>query len=230
MADSVRGSLPQIFRNDAGLYEGDLIPYLKAVFTAPNTDHPYHNFRHMLHVTFLCHDACAFYRDVLSPRQMRNLLIAAAYHDFDHCGMRGDDATNIARAIAALERDILPIDRPHLSDIGDIIRATEYRPQDNPPRIEAGDLCAQILQDADLGQSFSVAWMQQVVFGLAAEWNMPPIAVLRMQEGFHRSLRFNTEWARAKFPQEVIDEKIREATELLQLLDDSEREVTAAAA
>ena len=36
----------------------------------------------MLHVTWLCYQAADFYRDRLTPRQIRNLLIAALFHDF----------------------------------------------------------------------------------------------------------------------------------------------------
>ena len=43
----VRGSLPQIVRNDQDLYEGDLTHYLKVIFNhAINLNNPYHNFRH----------------------------------------------------------------------------------------------------------------------------------------------------------------------------------------
>ena len=62
MSFSVRGTLPEIIRNDAGLYEGDLKVYFKAVFTnAQNLQKGYHNFRHMFHVVWLCYQAIAFY-------------------------------------------------------------------------------------------------------------------------------------------------------------------------
>jgi hypothetical protein len=83
-------SLPEAIRNDRKLYEGDLIHYARALFHhAQNLSHPYHNFRHMFHVLWLVHDACQFYDSVLSPRQMRTALIAALFHDFNHCGMMG---------------------------------------------------------------------------------------------------------------------------------------------
>src|SRR5437899_12891226 len=83
----VRGILPQIVRNDQDLYEGDLSHYLKVIFNhAINLNNPYHNFRHMFHVLWLCHEACKFYADGLTKRDKRNLLIAAVFHDFDHLG------------------------------------------------------------------------------------------------------------------------------------------------
>jgi hypothetical protein len=66
----IRGSLPQIIRNDQDLYEGDLVCYLPAIFNhAVNLNNPYHNFRHMFHVLWLCHDARKFYPDELAKRQ-----------------------------------------------------------------------------------------------------------------------------------------------------------------
>ena len=64
-----------------------------------------------------------------------------------------------------------------------------------------------------------VAWIQQVIFGLAGEWNKQPLEVLRMRESFLKNLKFQTEWARQFFPQNAIDDKIAEARELLQLLE-----------
>jgi hypothetical protein len=47
----IRGSLPQIVRNDHKLYEGNLVHYLQVIFNhAINLNNPYHNFRHMFHV------------------------------------------------------------------------------------------------------------------------------------------------------------------------------------
>jgi hypothetical protein len=37
-------------------------------------------------VTWLCHQACAYYRAELTPLRMRELLIAALFHDFNHPG------------------------------------------------------------------------------------------------------------------------------------------------
>lgn len=49
----IRGSLPEIIRNDAGLYLGDLKYYLRVIFhNSQNLYHPYHNFRHMTHVLY----------------------------------------------------------------------------------------------------------------------------------------------------------------------------------
>src|SRR5260370_41326717 len=60
----------------------------------------------------------------------------------------------------------------------------------------------------------SPVWIQQIVIGLAQEWEMKPLEVLRKQASFLAALPFNTHWARELFPQQLIDAKIDEAARL----------------
>lgn len=213
----VRGSIDHVILNDAKLYEGNLVPYFKIIFfQAKNLNNPYHNFRHMMHVTWLCHGACIFYEAEMTKRQMRNLLIAAMFHDYDHTGIMGPDKQNIEIAVAALEKYILPEDRPYLEDISDIIRATEYPYKSDSTNLK---LSFQILRDADLSQALNATWLQQVIFGLAAEWKKTPYEVLKIQTNFHEILNFSTEWAKETWPKEEIDKKIHEVRNLLQILE-----------
>ncbi len=218
MSEPTRGSLPALLRNTERLYEGNLIHYFQRLwYEARNLQRPYHNFRHMTHVAWLCHDACRFYKNRLSLRERRNIMIAAMFHDYDHPGTAGNDDLNIERAIRGLVQHLLPEDKPHLDDIAQLIRITEYP----PPKVLAGaslNLDEKIMRDTDLSQALSVAWIQQVIFGLAAEWNKTPLEVLKIQEPFLRSLTFQTEWAKDFFSQKAIDDKIAEARELLALL------------
>lgn len=212
----IKGSIPAIVRNDAKVYQGNLVTYFQTLFNfAHNLTNPYHNFRHICHVLWLCHQACAYYRNDLSLRERRNLLIAAIFHDFDHTGTTGPDRVNIDRALIALDRHVASEDVEHRNDIERLIIATEY-PYVVPS--ENLDLMVQILRDADLSQAFSVAWIQQVVFGLAQEWKMSPIDVLKKQKLFLRNLRYHTKWAQTLFPVELIETKISEAQELVDLL------------
>ncbi len=153
---------------------------------------------------------------------MRNLLIAILFHDFDHSGMLGEDDLNIERAVRGLQKHILPKDLPFLGEISALIReATQY------PYVVAADqlsLSGQILRDADVSQVFSVAWIQQVIIGLASEWGKTPIDVLKMQEPFLRTLKFHTQWAKEQFPQRDIEAKIAEAHELIKLLTETPSE------
>jgi hypothetical protein len=217
-----RGGIPALVRNDEQLYSGNLVEYFRALFyDAKNLDLPYHNFRHMLHVTWLCHEACRFYQHELSMRKRRDLLIAALFHDFDHSGMSGNDALNIRRAIEGFRAHVQPEDRHRMAYIVRLIGATEY--PHTVPSHEL-DLSSLIIRDADLSQSMSVAWIQHVIFGLAREWGKKPIEVLRGQEAFMSKLEFHTEWAQKMFPPAELRAKIEETRELLELLEKRERQ------
>lgn len=216
MSFTVSGTLPKIIRNDAQVYEGNLRYYFKVVFNhAQNLQKGYHNFRHMFHVLWLCYQACSFYRAQLSPRQMRNLLIAAMWHDFDHPGMMGHDDLNIERAIRGLEKHLLEEDRSSLPLIVALIRSTEYPYK---TATETLPLCAQIMRDSDMGQSFAMAWVQQIIFGLAEEWGKKPLEILQTQPAFLKGVKFYTEWGQCMFPQSEVDAKILETEELVELL------------
>jgi hypothetical protein len=209
----VTGDLPKIIANQERLYEGSLTFYFRTLFfKSSNIYNPYHNFRHMLHVLWLCHQACRYYRNRLTPRQMRNLLIAALFHDFDHPGhphpSEGDpDRINIPIAIAGLRRYVMPADRSFLPQIEALIEATHYPYKIGSDKL---DLLGQIIRDADLAQALSPAWIQQVV--------LSPLEVLKGQGSFLTGLSFSTYWAQQLFPQELIQAKIEEVEQLLQLL------------
>lgn len=212
----VRGSIDQVITNEGDQYEGNLVKYFQCIFHhAKNLNNPYHNFRHMMHVTWLCHQACIYYGDDLSKRQKRNLLVAAMFHDFDHRGTTGPDILNIRLAIQAFEKYVLPEDRPFMDPIIALIGITEF-----PYKVTEGlDLCSQIMRDSDLSQALNSVWLQQVIFGLAAEWNRTPLEILKAQNNFHRSLNFYTAWARDNWPKEEIEKKIDEVNKLIEILE-----------
>src|SRR5207237_4713018 len=85
----------------------------------------------MSHVLWLCYKACQYYSHELPPRQMRTLLIAALFHDFDHTGRphRGDqdpDGINIEIAISGLRRYLASYDRALMPEIEALIEATHF--------------------------------------------------------------------------------------------------------
>ena len=158
LTSELTGDLPEIIGNEENLYEGNLILYFRILlYNSTNLKNPYHNFRHTLHVLWLCQKACRYYQKKLTPRQMRNLLIAALFHDFDHPGHphpgeQDPDRINIRIAIAGLRRHITAHDRASLPAIEALVEATHY------PYKTAGeelDLLGKILRDADLAQVLS---------------------------------------------------------------------------
>ena len=215
-----RGNIPNIIRNDDGLYEGDLVHYFQVLFNhAKNLQNPYHNARHILHVTWLCYQACVYYLEKgtaeMTKRAIRNLLVSAIFHDFDHTGKKVPDSFNITRAVAGFEKHVVDCDKPQITSINILIRATEYP---HTVRSDRLPLTGQILRDADLAQALDPASIQQVVLGLSAERGISVTESLKIQISFQHSLKFTTEWAKERFPNKVIDEKIKETQEFLQLL------------
>jgi hypothetical protein len=152
---------------------------------------------------------------------MRELLIAALFHDFDHPGHPhpGDadpDRINIEIAIGGLRKHVELSDWPSLPRIEALIRATHFPYKTSGSEL---DLTGKIIRDADLAQALSPVWVQQVVIGLAREWRAQPLGVLKMQPSFFDRLRFNTSWARELFSRELVEAKIAEAEALIRLLE-----------
>ncbi len=212
-------NLPLLLDNPFNLYEGNLVHYYQVIlFRAQNLKKGYHNFRHMFQVAFNCYEACEFYQEnakqLLSPLEMRKLLVAALFHDFDHSGLFGHDDLNLKRAVRGFEKHVQECDKPFIGEIGSIMWETKF-PYEN--EVDDLPLVSKIIRDADMGQTFSEAWIQQVIMGLSEEWNMAPIDVLKSQPKFLSELRFHTSWGQKKFPQSVIDRKIAESQALIEM-------------
>ncbi len=210
----MNGIIGRIILNKDGLYNGNLKHYLQKLSISRCANNPYHNVRHGLHVMMLCASGILFYREtgrLLHLGSARNLLIAALFHDYDHTGRSGNDDLNIQLAIRGLKEHILPEDKISYNDIATLIVGTQYPHVVHPSLVS---LSGQILRDADLCQVFSTAWIQQVIFGLAAERGVSPLEILKQQKSFISGIRFETDWAKFMFGDE-IQPKLEEVDELL---------------
>ena len=186
-------SLLDIIHNREDLYDGNLVDYFQtAFFRFTNLNNPYHNFRHMMHVFWLVYLACRYYKEELTKREIRNLLIAAIFHDADHSGKAGDDSKQIERALKALDNNLHPVDRPCHKEIERLIVSTQY-----PHCIDFRDvtLSHHILRDADMAQGLDDVWLQQIIFGLGKEMEWRPLSMLRNQLEFIPTSIFRTSWA-----------------------------------
>ena len=202
--------IAKIINNSEGLYEGDLRYYYKFIFYSPNANNPYHNFRHMIHVMCSVYEAAKF--SSLPPRKFRGLLLGGLVHDYAHSGKMGNDRQEILVALKSLKEFILDEDKYLLPEIEEWLWATEFPYSDKPISMDAG-----ILRDADASQAFSDAWLQQNVFGLAAEMNIPATTCLEKEIEYLENLKFYSDWGReVLFPK--VSKKIFEVKELLDLL------------
>lgn len=210
-----QASIISIVENREGFFEGDLAHYFQALINdATNIANPYHNLRHILHVFWECYNGAKYHR--ISSREMRNLLIAALFHDFNHSGkLRGRDHEEVEVAIMSLKNYLLPEEGREFEDIATLIKATQF-----PYVIPDEDLSvsAMILRDADMSQNFSPVWIQQCWLGLAEEMGVDPIKFLKMQPAFLKSIKFHSNWGKDEFnPRRAIH--IQEIEEYIEILD-----------
>ena len=201
--------IPTIVNNQENLYEGNLRYYFRLVFNSPNAQLPYHNFRHMTGVLCQTYLAARFYKERLDSKTRRALFIAAIFYDFGHSANASDDEKEVDLAISLFKQNILEEDKLFLPEIERLIRATQW------PHVEMeADLAVQIIRDADLAQSFSDVWIQQIVFGLAAENKVSPLEMLKQQRNFFLGFKFNTDWAKKQFGGQVLADKLQEVADL----------------
>ena len=208
--------IPHIIRNKDEIFCGGILaPYLKAMFTATNVNNPYHDLRHGLHVARSGYLAARYHYKDLTPREIRNVVIAAMMHDMNHSGKAkfGTDFLEIPRAIHAFEQCVMEEDRPHMDAIRTLIKVTQF------PLVEMEEsLSIRIIRDADMTQSFGVAWLRQIAVGLAEEWGMEPLQILKGQKAFLSGIMWKTEWGQKTFPPEVVQMRIDEAEDYVALL------------
>ena len=214
-----------IVRNIEKTYPGDLEHYFRVIWHAPNIVADYHNISHMLHVTWATYQGWLYYKHKwlfkatdddgveIDGRTLRNMLIAALFHDYNHSGEKGDDALNIKASIKGLKAHILPMDEPFFDEICSYIRATQF------PHIEGElSLPAKIIRDADITYTLGDVWIQRVNFGLNKESGMSTKDMLKGQEYFFKNLfHLSTEWAEKEYGTKVQD-RIQEANEMAEVI------------
>ena len=204
-----------IINNKDNTYPGDLKHYFKAVFNAPNKDMPYHNLRHMLHVMWSTYNGAMYYDNEISPRMLRNMLIAALFHDYGHCGKSGNDADNIITALHGLNEHLLEEDRDwdELHWITRCIDATEFPHRELTGGMTLPEL---IVRDADVTYTLHEVWIQTIC-GLAQEIGLTSEQMLKYQEPFLSNFNFSTEWGKATYG-DRLKERIEEAKEMVKVL------------
>ena len=196
-----------IVNNTKNKYDGNLLPYFKLIWNATNVNMPYHNLRHMLHVMWATYNGALYYD--IDPRTLRNMLIAALMHDYNHTGRTGDDTINIELAIRGFEENMLLEDVPYMNDIIFLIRATQF-----PHKEIEYSLPAFILRDADVAYTLNDSWIHIVNIGLSQELNITAEKMLKFQETFLSGMKLYSEWGKKEYS-EKIKERIQEAKEMV---------------
>ena len=146
---------------------------------------------------------------------MRNLLIAAAFHDYNHRGMKSDDADNIETAVTALSVYLLEEDRPYQNDIVEILRSTQYPHADLGGNIS---LEQSILRDADMSQCFSPAWIGDIIGGMAEEMGVTPYTRLVQQLTFLEQVTFHSNFGKTTYGG-LVEAKKNETIALIMIVN-----------
>lgn len=131
---------------------------------------------------------------VSGEKELRELLIAAIFHDVNHSGGKKTDDVNIknSKKIIKLfiESEDIEVD---LDSVNEIIDATQY-----PYEIDGKDLNIRqgIIRDADLMQVFEYNWIHQNIAGLSSEIGLDFLDFVKPQRKFLDSAEFNTKWGK----------------------------------
>lgn len=144
---------------------------------------PYHNLYHTLCVMKNCLKIVE-YENI--DTNIRNLLVASLFHDFNHSQGSAPDSWNVKKAIEIFlefsqETDV------ESEKIVDIIKATEY-----PYVITDLNIEQKIIRDADLLQIFEDNYFQQNIVSLGIEMRKDLKESLEMSLKFYSNLNYYT--------------------------------------
>jgi len=172
---------------------------------------PYHNLNHLLTVTKAVYDGVSE-ETTTEDKMMKEMLIAAIFHDFNHSAGKTTDDKNIKEAKKGVEtflkEEKVDADFKFISEILD---ATQY-----PYVIDKKDLniYQEIIRDADIVQVMMYNWIHQSVFGLSQEFGKSFEDFIPAQKKFIEDIEFNTAWG--KKLKKVHWDRVVKETEILE--------------
>lgn len=142
---------------------------------------PYHNNYHILTVFINCYKAAK--KERLEKKEIRILLIAALFHDFNHSAGQYTDDVNVKNSISAFWKYSVESEIDS-EKIIEIIKATQF-----PYIIPENELSIEqkIIRDCDLMQWYESNYLQQVFYGLSQEMKLnfkdSPLGYIKFLEG-----------------------------------------------
>ena len=188
-------------------YLGEALSYI--IKNSKSNFSPYHNLNHNLVVTVFSY--YIGHSEKLSDKEMKELLIAAIFHDYNHTAGEQKDDVNIKNAKDGVKKFVEDNDVDvDLDKIYEILGATEF-----PYKIEDDKLNTQqkIIRDADMTQLFEHARLQSNYLGLAKEMKIDYKKQLDGQGKFYKSLKFRTKFGKKLW--EKLSKQINEELEYL---------------
>ena len=176
----------------------DKYEYLKKAFkyiiiNSKSNSHPYHNLNHILTVLKFCYQG-AMEEGVTNEKELRELLLAAIFHDVNHTAGKEKDDVNIENSKKIMKKFVesqeIDVD---INAMNEILDATQY-----PYVLESDKLNIRqsIIRDADLMQVYEYNWIHQNILGLSSEIGMDFLDFVEPQKKFLKSAEFNTNWGK----------------------------------
>ena len=176
----------------------DKYEYLQKAFkyillNSKSNNGPYHNLNHLLTVLKYCYLG-ALSEGVKDEKELRELLVAAIFHDVNHTIGKEKDDVNVQNSKDAIDKFVkqeeIDVDTDYMNKLLD---ATQY-----PYVIEGKDLDLKqgIIRDADLMQVLEYNWIHQNIAGLSSELKMHFLDFVQPQRKFLESAAFNTDWGK----------------------------------
>lgn len=176
----------------------DKYEYLQKAFkyillNSKSNNGPYHNLNHLLTVLKYCYLGASS-EGIKDEKELRELLIAAIFHDVNHTIGKEKDDVNVQNSKDAIgkfvKQEEIDADTDYMNKLLD---ATQY-----PYVIEGKDLDLKqgIIRDADLMQVFEYNWIHQNIAGLSSELKMDFLDFVQPQRKFLESAAFNTDWGK----------------------------------
>jgi hypothetical protein len=179
----------------------DKYEYLQKAFkyillNSKSNNGPYHNLNHLLTVLKYCYLG-GLSEGIKDEKELRELLIAAIFHDVNHTIGKEKDDVNVQNSKDAIgkfvKQEEIDADTDYMNKLLD---ATQY-----PYVIEGKDLDLKqgIIRDADLMQVFEYNWIHQNIAGLSSELKMDFLDFVQPQRKFLESAAFNTTWGKKMY-------------------------------
>lgn len=167
---------------------------------------PYHNLNHILSVmeaSYTLINAYIAAGEKFTEQQIRNLLIAALFHDFKHSGGKLNDTDNVKKAIDCFRKFVALNNNKYykyytvenITEVENIIQMTTY-PYIKP--IDEIGLRGKIIRDADLAQSARADFFISMV-GLMYEHKAELKTVVKNTIQFNKDNPFHLELSEKYF-------------------------------
>ena len=178
--------------------------YLYLLNNNKGVNNYYHNNTHIIDVAKTCYDLAV--ESNIASNYIRVLVMAALFHDFNHCGNKSvTDDVNIKEAIKELriflniEKNIFQYDYAPYVEF--LIESTEF-PHKNTSDLNIDSFFVpliSIIRDADMSQILKNNWVEMCIYNLSKEWEQPLKEYLTNEISFINNLHFNSVILQADF-------------------------------